>query len=142
MQTKDLASSLRTTISLLHKSLRKQMYSINALSLTEMETIGHLIRNAALLPSELANLTRVKTQSMSQIIKKLEELELITRTPSKDDGRKVYISLTALGKNAVEQTRFERDQWLSDAIEEKLTKEEKELLEKVIPVLNKIVPIN
>lgn len=142
MKTKDLASSLRTTISLLHKSLRKQMYSINALSLTEMETIGHLIRNTALLPSELANLTRVKTQSMSQIIKKLEELELIIRTPSKDDGRKVYISLTELGKQAVEQTRLERDQWLSDAIEETLTKEEKELLQKVIPVLNKIIPIN
>jgi DNA-binding MarR family transcriptional regulator len=142
MQTKDLASALRTTISLLHKSLRKQMYSINALSLTEMETIGHLIRNTALLPSELANLTRVKTQSMSQIIKKLEELELIIRTPSKEDGRKVYISLTESGKQAVEQTRLERDQWLSDAIEETLTKEEKALLEKVIPVLNKIVPIN
>lgn len=142
MKTKDLASSLRTTISLLHKSLRKQMYSINALSLTEMETIGHLIRNTALLPSELANLTRVKTQSMSQIIKKLEELELIIRTPSKDDGRKVYISLTESGKQAVEQTRLERDQWLSDAIDETLTKEEKELLEKVIPVLNKIIPIN
>jgi DNA-binding MarR family transcriptional regulator len=142
MQTKDLASSLRITISLLHKSLRKQMYSINALSLTEMETIGHLIRNSALLPSELANLTRVKTQSMSQIIKKLEELELIIRTPSKEDGRKVYISLTESGKQAVEQTRLERDQWLSDAIEETLTKEEKALLEKVIPVLNKIIPIN
>lgn len=142
MQTKDLASSLRTTISLLHKSLRKQMYSINALSLTEMETIGHLIRNTALLPSELANLTRVKTQSMSQILKKFEELELIIRTPSKEDGRKVYISLTESGKQAVEQTRLERDQWLSEAIEENLTKEEKALLEKVIPVLNKIIPTN
>ncbi|WP_264535527.1 MarR family winged helix-turn-helix transcriptional regulator [Flavobacterium sp. N1736] len=142
METKDLASSLRTTISLLHKSLRKQMYSVNSLSLTEMETIGHLIRNTALLPSELANLTRVKTQSMSQIIKKLEELEIITRTPSTKDGRKVYISLTEYGKKAVEQTRFDRDKWLSDAIDETLTNEEKALLEKVIPVLNKIVPIN
>lgn len=142
METKDLASSLRTAISILHKSLRKQMYSINALSLTEMETIGHLIRNTALLPSELANLTRVKTQSMSQIIKKLEGLEIVIRTPSKDDGRKVYISLTEYGKQAVVQTRSERDHWLTEAIDETLTKEEKELLEKAIPLLNKIVPLN
>jgi DNA-binding MarR family transcriptional regulator len=142
MQTKELASSLRTVISLLHKSLRKQMYSVNTLSLTEMETIGHLIRNTYLLPSELANLTRVKTQSMSQIIKKLEGLEIITRTPSTEDGRKVYISLTEYGKKAIEKTRFDRDEWLTEAITQHLTKEEKELLEKAIPVLNKIVPIN
>ncbi|TPG36325.1 MarR family winged helix-turn-helix transcriptional regulator [Flavobacterium pectinovorum] len=142
MKTKELASSLRTVISILHKSLRKQMYSVNSLSLTEMETIGHLIRNTTLLPSELANLTRVKTQSMSQIIKKLEELEIITRTPSTKDGRKVYISLTEYGKQAVEKTRFDRDEWLTEAIEQTLTLEEIELLEKAIPVLNKIVPIN
>lgn len=142
MQIKELASSLRTVISLLHKSLRKQMYSVNTLSLTEMETIGHLIRNTNLLPSELANLTRVKTQSMSQIIKKLEGLEIITRTPSTEDGRKVYISLTEYGKQAIEKTRFDRDEWLTEAITQHLTKEEKELLEKAIPVLNKIVPIN
>lgn len=142
MKTKELASSLRTVVSILHKSLRKQMYSVNSLSLTEMETIGHLIRNTALLPSELANLTRVKTQSMSQIIKKLEELEIITRTPSTKDGRKVYISLTEYGKQAVEKTRFDRDQWLTEAIDQTLTNEEKELLEKAIPILNKIVPLN
>ena len=99
MTTQELAPTLRSVISAVHKSLRRQMSSVNTYSMTEIETIGHLARAGSLLPTELAALTRVKTQSMSQILKEMEEDRIIKRTPSKEDGRKVYISLTAFGKN-------------------------------------------
>ena len=134
----ELSSSLRSAISVLHKGLRKQMYSVNSYSMTEIGTIGQLMRNTSLLPTELATLARVKTQSMSQILKKLEEQGVVTRTPSEEDKRKVYISLTDFGKSIVEKTRYDRDEWLKNAIEKSLTKQERELLEKAIPVLNKL----
>lgn len=139
MDIAELTSSLRLTVTGLHKLLRKQMYSVSAYSLTEMETIGHLMRNPALLPTELAALARVKTQSMSQILKKLEEQNVIARTPSEDDKRKVYISLTDAGRKMVDKTRNEKDEWLKNAIESSLTEKEKDLLARALPVINKLM---
>ena len=138
MNSAELAFSLRSVISALHKGLRKQMYSVNTYSMTEIETIGHLFRNTALLPTELAALTRIKTQSMSQILKKMEAQGIIKRTPSKDDKRKVYISLTSSGRKMVEKTKYDRDEWLKEIIEQSLTGKEQQLLEKALPVLNKL----
>jgi DNA-binding MarR family transcriptional regulator len=138
METKDLAVSLRLAISALHKGLRKQMQSVNTYSMTELETIGHLMHHGPLLPTELAARTRITTQSMSQILKKIEEEGMIKRTASKEDKRKVYISLTAAGKKTVEKTRYEKDEWLKTAIEQSLSAKEKELLVKALPVLNKL----
>jgi Transcriptional regulators len=112
---------------------------IGAYSMTEIETVGHLARNEKLLPTDLARLTRVKTQSMSQILKKMENLGVAKRTPSKDDRRKVYISLTAAGKKEVEKHRYEKDEWLKNSIENSLNEKEKQQLEKIIPVLNKLI---
>ena len=141
MTTQELASALRSVISGVHKSLRRQMSSVNTYSMTEIETIAHLGRLGSLLPTELAALTRIKTQSMSQILKEMEEHHIIKRTPSKEDGRKVYISLTAPGKNMLEKARYDKDEWLKTAIENTLTEKEKDLLAKAIPVLSKIIEI-
>ena len=138
MNITELSSSLRTAISTLHKGLRKNMSSIGAYSMTELETLGLLFRHTSLLPTELATYTRVKTQSMSQILKKLEEQGIIKRTPAKDDGRKVYISLTQQGKKMVEKSRYEKDEWLKDTIEKSLTAKEKQMLENILPILNKL----
>lgn len=141
MNSTELSSSLREVVSSLHKGLRKQISAANSYSMTEMETIAHLIRNPALLPTELAALTRIKTQSMSQILKKMEEQGVIKRTPSKEDKRKVYISLTAAGKKIVDKSKYEKDEWLKAAIEKTLNDKEKELLVKVLPVFKKLIDI-
>jgi DNA-binding MarR family transcriptional regulator len=142
MEAKELASSLRLAISALHKGLRKQTQAASTYSMTEIETIGHLMHNGSLLPTELASLTRIKTQSMSQILKKMEAQDIIKRTPSKEDKRKVYISLTASGKKKVEETRYEKDEWLTTIIEKSLSANEKELLVKALSVLNKLSQTN
>jgi DNA-binding MarR family transcriptional regulator len=141
MNTSELSSSLRTVVSTLHKGLRKQADSVKEYSMTEVETISHLFRSAPLLTTELAALTRVKTQSMSQILKKMEEQGIIKRTPSKDDKRKVFISLTPSGKKIVEKVKYDKDEWLKGAIEKSLTDKERELLAKVLPLLSKLTEV-
>jgi DNA-binding MarR family transcriptional regulator len=141
MNSIELSSSLRAVISTLYKELRKQISSVNTYSMTEFETIRHLARNSSLLPTELAALTRIKTQSMSQILKKMEEQGIIDRTPSEEDKRKVYISLTSFGKKMVEKAKYEKDEWMRSIIEKSLTDEERELLTKALPVLNKLAEI-
>ncbi|MCL1942451.1 MAG: MarR family transcriptional regulator [Candidatus Azobacteroides sp.] len=119
--------------------MRKHMYSAGTFSMTEIETIGFLFKKGTLLPSELASLTKITTQSMSQILRKMEENGMIIRVPSKEDRRKVYVSLTADGKSIVEKTRYERDEWLGDVIENSLTENDRKLLIETLPVLNKII---
>jgi DNA-binding MarR family transcriptional regulator len=139
MEAIELSSALRSAISILHKRLRKQMYSAQTHSITELETMGFLYRQGSLLPSELAAQTKVKTQSMSQVLNKMEAQKIIERTPSQEDKRKTYISLTDLGKKIVEQTRYERDEWLAKAIAETCNKQERELLIKALTPLKKLV---
>jgi DNA-binding MarR family transcriptional regulator len=137
-ETAALSASLRSVVSALHKRLRKQMYSVATYSITEIITMGYLYRQGAMLPSELAGHTGVKTQSMSQILNKMQEHKLIRREPSKEDGRKVYISLTAHGKKIVEKTRYERDEWLGAAMEQSLTAKETAILAQSIAILEKL----
>lgn len=138
MDIDTLASSLRSTVSALRKRLRKQVYSADTYSITEITTIGLLYREGPLLPSELAAMTKVRPQSMSQILNKIEKRGIIKKTPSETDGRKMYVSLTVAGKKIVEQTRYERDEWLANTIAATLTDEEKNILEEAISILNKL----
>jgi DNA-binding MarR family transcriptional regulator len=140
MNTTELSSSLRIAVSNLHKGLRKQADTVKEYSMTEVETIAHLSRSS-LLTTELAVLTRVKTQSMSQILKKLEGQGIIKRIQSKDDKRKVFISLTSFGKKIVERVRYDKDEWLKNTIEKSLTPKETELLAKALVLLNKLAGI-
>lgn len=132
-------SELRTVVARLIKKLRKESATGQHLSLTERSTMGLLYRHTALLPSELAAMEKITTQSMSTILNHLLELEYITRTASETDKRKVIISLTKTGENVLLQVRNERDEWLTKAIEATCSKEEQELLKRAIIPLTKIV---
>jgi DNA-binding MarR family transcriptional regulator len=109
--------------------------------MTELETIGFISRNNDILASELASLTRITTQSMSQILKKFESQGLIARTGSSDDKRKMHISLTPTGEKLVKQNRYERDAFLQKRID-LLTEKEVALLEKVVPILEKLAAVD
>jgi DNA-binding MarR family transcriptional regulator len=139
MNSLELSSSLRATISALHKVLRKQSPVINEYSMTERETISLLTRNPYLSPTELAELTKVKSQSMSTILNKLEDQDIIRRTPSKDDKRKIFVSLTPHGKKVVEKAKHEWDQQLRTSIEKSLSEKEREALIKILPVFKKLI---
>jgi len=139
--TKDIqfASDLRTAIARLIKKLRKQSPTGLQLSLTERSTMSMLEQHKALLPSELAAMEMITNQSMSQVLNHLFELGYIIRSASETDKRKVNISLSAAGESMLLRLRHERDEWLTKAISETCTPEEKELLKKAIIPLTKLV---
>lgn len=114
------------------------MNTVDELSITEVTTLSHLYQSGALFPSEMADIVKIKAQSMSQILNRMENLNLIVKTPSVSDKRKISISLSAFGKEKVEQTREERDEWLSGAIEHQLSASEKKLLQEAIVLMDKI----
>ena len=76
---RQLASDLRTVITRLVKKLRTKSAATGNMSLTERSVISLLDLHKELLPSELASMEKITTQSISQILNHLEELGYINR---------------------------------------------------------------
>jgi DNA-binding MarR family transcriptional regulator len=138
-QNLQLASDLRTVITRLIKKLRSKSSTSEKLSLTERSTIALLDQHQELLPSELAAMEKITTQSMSQIIRHLLELGYITRKISKTDKRKSIIALTKTGQNVLYKVRHERDEWLNKALQETCSAKEQDILRRALAPLTKLV---
>ena len=138
-QNLQLASDLRTVLTRLINKLRSKSETGGKLSLTERSTIALLDLHKELLPSELAAMEKITTQSMSQILNHLFELGYITRRISITDKRKSIITLSKAGQNVLHKVRNERDEWLNKALKETCTAKELEVLQRAITPLTKLV---
>ncbi len=138
-QDMEIAASLRSTLNRLVKIMRRETRNDGKLSLTERSTLGLLYPDVQLAPTAIARAEKVTTQSMSQVVSHLVELNYVVRTPSAEDGRKTLLSLTGLGTARVEQARQEKQEWLAKALHEKVTPAEKGLLVEALQILTKLV---
>ncbi|MDR3715042.1 MAG: MarR family transcriptional regulator [Puia sp.] len=134
-----LASDLRMVVTRLIKKLRNKSTANEKLSLTERSTLRQLDQHKELLPSELAAMEKITTQSMSQILGHLSELGYITRRISDTDKRKSIISLSERGQEMLYKVRNERDEWLNRAIRETCSPGEQEALRRALIPLTKLV---
>lgn len=135
----ELATLIRTTVARLVKLMRRETGNESQLSLTERSTMGALYPDVELAPSELARMEKVTTQSMSQVINHLVELNYISRTPSGDDKRKTILQLTDSGRVRVEASRKEKQEWLAQVLYQRATAEEKVVLLESIKILSKLI---
>jgi DNA-binding MarR family transcriptional regulator len=90
-------------------------------------------------PSTLAQLEKVTSQSMSQIISHLDEAGMIHKTPSGEDKRKVLLSLSPAGRSYVEDARDRKQEWLAHALQRKVSPAEKDVLMESLKILTKII---
>jgi len=135
----EIAGNLRATIHRLVKVLRKHTRNEEMLSLTERSTLGLLYQHSQLLATELAQIEKVTTQSMSQVISYLAEIAYIVKTPAESDKRKVYLSLTPAGRDYIERHRQEKQEWLARTLHEKTSAREKEVLSEALAILSKLI---
>jgi DNA-binding MarR family transcriptional regulator len=135
----EVAAQIRTVLGRLIKVLRKHTRNDALLSLTERSTMSLLHQHKELPPSELAQIEKVTTQSMSQIINHLFELNYIHKNPSGDDKRKVLLSLTPAGRAYVEQLRQEKQEWLARTLHDRISTREKEILLQAMQALTKLI---
>jgi DNA-binding MarR family transcriptional regulator len=133
-----IAAELRPVLTRLVRKMRKLSPLDTPLSQTERAVLVSL-ENQKLLAAELAVIEKITPQSMGQVITHLNTLGLIDKTPSETDKRKVYISISATGKEMIQQVRNERDEWLSKAIAEVCNEQEQQILKAAIGPLSKLV---
>lgn len=135
----ELASSLRESISRILKVMKREVKHDEQLSLTERSTLSLISRSSQILPSELARIEQVSYQAMSQIINKLFKLDLIQKTSSETDKRKVFISMAPKGQEFIKLKRTKTSEWLAKSISEKCTEKEKTTLTLAAEIIAKLV---
>jgi DNA-binding MarR family transcriptional regulator len=129
-----LASELRVVLGRLLRRLR----SAHALGLTQTAVLGRLDRDGAQPTGVLARNEGVRPQSMSQTVAELEAAGLVRRSADASDGRRSLVSLTDAGREALHEDRAQREGFLARLIDERLSAEERELLERAVELLRRI----
>jgi DNA-binding MarR family transcriptional regulator len=84
--------------------------------------------------SDLAATAKVTLGSMSQTVRRLEQLAYVTKSRGTEDRRRVLFTLTAEGRDAATASRLHRQDWLNGRLAE-LTAAERDDLLRVAPLL-------
>src|ERR1700745_3767835 len=131
-----LATALRISVSRLARRLRveRQAEGLASLSDTQLAALAVLDRHGAMTPGELAEHEKVQPPSMTRVIAVLEERRLVMRSPHPTDRRQGILTVTAEGRELVQQSRRLREAWLARRLRE-LTPEERAKLRAAAPIL-------
>lgn len=108
------------------------------LSPGKLGILRYLSKHGRATTSELAVAGRVSPQGISLAARELERLQLVTRVPDDVDRRRVWIELTREGGEKLSQEVSVGYGWLDRTVSERLTPEDRRVLEAVIPVLRKL----
>ena len=131
-------TTFRTQFMNLSRRLRREAHADDR-SWVRLQLLGAIERakNAA-TPTMLSEGESVRSSNLAAALRELEAEGLITRTPDAVDRRKVRVQLTRTGREVLDENITRREQWLADAIDQCLTKEERALLFKAGELLGRV----
>lgn len=132
--TTPLAHELRETLGRVVRRMRAEPGP----SVGRLAVLGRLDRDGPSGISDLAAQERMRPQSMAQTVHDLEADGLVSRHPDPADGRRVFIELTAAGRDLLQSTRAGRETWLTDVLERELDPGERTLLHEALVLLRRI----
>ena len=133
----EVASALRVSIGLLLRRLR-QVQADGELTLPESSALTRLDRGGPATSSALARLEQISPQSMGATLSALEARGLVERRPDPADGRRVVISLSEAGLQALRDKRNARIEQLARALSSGFTRSELQQLMAAAPLLERL----
>jgi len=131
----ELAERLRQAVG---RFVRTTRAHADTLPPTRAEALVVLYRDGPQTIAQLAARRGVKHQSMSRTVAEMETLGLVARQASPRDGRAFEITPTEAGGAALETDRLARRRLLSDAIATQLSSAEREMLNAVPTLLDRL----
>jgi DNA-binding MarR family transcriptional regulator len=129
-----LAAELRVALGRLMRRLR----GTGGMGMTQAAVLRRLEREGPQSTGELAKAEKVRPQSMSQTLSELESGGLIVRHQDGRDLRRMIITITDEGGAALARERALKEGWLSIALAESLSDEERELLARAVALLARL----
>lgn len=122
------------------RPISRRLNSASTFSPGKLGILGHLARHGRATTTELAAIIRVTPQAVSLAARELEDMSLVGRAPDAEDRRRTWIELTEAGRQRLARERAAGLEWLEEAISTRLTQQEQQSLETLIPLLRKLEP--
>jgi DNA-binding MarR family transcriptional regulator len=137
MDVERVAAALRLSMGLLLRRLR-QVEVDGELTVPESAALARLDRGGPATASALAKQEQITPQSMGATLAGLEVRGLVQRGPDPDDGRRVVLTATELGLEALRDRKNARTEQLARALSSVFTPSELEQLMAVTPLLERL----
>jgi DNA-binding MarR family transcriptional regulator len=123
----------------LYKSFRANLPQLPGTSASAVRVLGAVARGSGVQPSEIADELGMVSSNVASSLRELEAAGYVERRRSATDGRRVAVTLTPRGAEAVANHRSLRADGLREAIEAALSPAEQAQLSAAIPLLGKLV---
>lgn len=119
------ARDLRVVLSRLRRRL-VDVAETHELTPSQLSVLSRLGKEGPASASDLAAAERIRPQSVAATLATLEERGLVVRRPDPGDGRRQLVSLSPAGRALFDDRRRHREEWLSRALQERLTESERQ----------------
>jgi DNA-binding MarR family transcriptional regulator len=106
-----MAARLRISATRLARLLRRQ--GDTGLTPSQLSALTSIERHGPLTLGALADLERVAPPSITKVVAKLEQRELVARRADPADGRVAHVSPTSAGTALLAAVRQRKDVWLA-----------------------------
>jgi len=133
----EVAAALRVAIGMLVRKMRQARLP-GELTLPETWALSRLDRNGPATSSDLARQDRISPQSMGATLAVLEQRGLIERQRDPADGRRVVLSITAAGRQLVNDRRGARSEMIAVALRDGFSAADRDLLLAAAPLLERL----
>ena len=139
-QVDQVARALQVSIGLLLRRVR-QAQAGGDLTAPESAALARLDRGGPTTAGVLAKLEQISPQSMGATLGALEARGLIERRPDPEDGRRVVLSATDAGLQALRNRRDARTERLAGALSAGFTRAELEQLMAAAPLIERLADV-
>jgi DNA-binding MarR family transcriptional regulator len=131
----ELAPRLRLVFARVARLLRQ--HSGSSLTASLQSALAAVSRSGPVTLGELAGIERIQPPSMTRIVARLEEQQLVRREVDGSDRRVARVTVTDEGRALLQRSRTERDLFLAHRIAD-LDPAEVAVLEAVLPILERL----
>ncbi|WP_055489829.1 MarR family winged helix-turn-helix transcriptional regulator [Streptomyces sp. TP-A0356] len=131
------ARDLRVLFSRLRRRIR-EVAGDDELTPSQVSALTLVGKGGAATASTLASAEGVRPQSMAATLAALEQHGLIRRSPDPGDGRRQLVTLTEAGRQRVEGDREARQEWLTRALQERYTEDERQTVLAALSLLERL----
>jgi DNA-binding MarR family transcriptional regulator len=107
----------RTQMRMLGRRLRRELPPVDGVSRSAVQVLRVVSRVPDPSPGDVAERLRMTSSNVAATLRELEDAGLVARDRDSQDRRRVRLSLTGAGTEAIACVHAERDTWLGRAIE-------------------------
>ncbi len=132
----ELAAELRLTLTRAARRLRQEAGVELSPSMTS--ALASIECHGPISPSELATCERVQRPTITRVLVRLQELELVERTTDLEDRRSSRLTITPAGRELLLKTRTRKDAFLAARLAQ-LSREDRDLLEQASKALERLL---